>query len=170
MDTCEECGFTYRLGQAETAGPSIVEAADRLAAVLGDVDGAELRRRREPDVWSPLEYACHVRDVFLVQRERVIAARRVDRPAFEPMGRDERVDHDGYAAQDPVDVARQVGDAAHLFANVLARLDAPDWERTVVYPYPREVERTLRWVAVHTEHEARHHLLDVERQLSTRPT
>jgi DinB superfamily len=165
MDTCEECGFTYRLDEAETAGPSIVEAAGRLAAVLGDGDGAELRRRREPDVWSPLEYACHVRDVFLVQRERVFAARRVDRPELEPMGRDERVDYDGYAAQDPADVARQIGDAARLFANVLARLDAADWERTVVYAWPVVAERTVRWVAVHTEHEARHHLMDVERQL-----
>jgi DinB superfamily len=81
------------------------------------------------------------------------------------MGRDERVDYDGYSAQDPADVARQLGDAARLFANVLDRLGDADWERTVVYGYPREAERTLRWVAVHTEHEACHHLLDVERQL-----
>jgi DinB superfamily len=81
------------------------------------------------------------------------------------MGRDERVDYDGYAAQDPADVTRQLGDAARLFANVLARLSGADWERTVLYGYPQEAERTLRWVAVHTEHEARHHLLDVERQL-----
>jgi hypothetical protein len=51
---------------------------------------------------------------------------------------------------------------------VLARLSGADWERTVLYGYPEEAERTLRWVAVPTEHEARHHrhhLLDVERQL-----
>jgi hypothetical protein len=133
--------------------------------VLTDVGADELRRRPGPEVWSPLEYACHLRDVFLVQRERVITARRVERPAVPPMGRDERVDYDGYAAQDPADVARQLGDAARLFAHVLARLGGADWERTVLYGYPREAERTLRWVAVHTEHEARHHLLDVERQL-----
>jgi hypothetical protein len=81
MERCEECGFTYQLDEAEAAGPSIVEAADRLAAVLTGVGAHELRRRPEPEVWSPLEYACYVRDVFLVQRERVIAARRVGRPA-----------------------------------------------------------------------------------------
>ena len=26
----------------------------------------EVRRRRRPDVWSPLEYGCHLRDVLLV--------------------------------------------------------------------------------------------------------
>jgi len=91
-------------------------------------------------------------------------ARRQDRPSFDPMGRDERVDHDGYSEQDPADVARQLSDAAGLFANVLARLGTADWDRTVMYNYPRRVERSMRWVAVHTLHEVRHHLLDVHKQ------
>ena len=122
-------------------------------------------RRTRPDTWSPLEYACHVRDVLLVQRERVLMARRTTTPSFEPMGRDERVEHDGYGEQAPAAVARQLVDAAGLFTNVLDRLSPADWDRTVLYSYPRRTERSLRWVAVHTEHEARHHLLDVERQL-----
>jgi hypothetical protein len=80
------------------------------------------------------------------------------------MGRDERVVHDGYAEQEPEDVARQLADAAQLFGNVLARLAADDWDRTVVYHYPETHERSLRWVAVHTLHEARHHLLDIRSQ------
>jgi hypothetical protein len=87
------------------------------------------------------------------------------RPVFDSMGRDERVEHDGYAEQDPADVRRQLTDAASLFANVLRRLGPEDWEAAVVYPYPESVERSLRWVAVHTQHEAEHHLLDVRRQL-----
>jgi hypothetical protein len=78
--------------------------------------------------------------VFLVQRERVITARRVERPAVQPMGRDDRVGYDGYAAQDPANVARQLGDAARLFANVLDRLGDDDWERTVLYGYPRDAD------------------------------
>jgi hypothetical protein len=101
-----------------------------------------------------------------VQRERVLAARRTDRPSFHPMGRDERVDHDGYAEQDPGDVARQLNDAALLFANVLSRLEPEDWQRTVMYNYPALFERSLRWVAIHTVHEVRHHVLDVRRQLA----
>jgi hypothetical protein len=50
-------------------------------------------------------------------------------------------------------------------ANVLDRL-GPDWDRPVIYTYPAESERSLRWVAVHTVHEVRHHLLDIGRQLS----
>jgi hypothetical protein len=161
MDRCERCGFDYDLGDAESAGPAIVAGVAQFAPLLDGADAAGVRRRPRDGVWSPLEYACHVRDVLLVQRERVLWARRSDRPAFEPMGRDERVDHDGYALQDPAAVMRQMADAASMFANVLARLDDPGWDRTVVYNYPTRTERSLRWVAVHTVHEVIHHLADV---------
>jgi hypothetical protein len=163
MEQCRECGFAYVLEAAPDSGPAIVQGAAALAAIL--TDGGESRRRPEPRTWSPLEYGCHVRDVLLVQRERVLAARRLDCPSFDPMGRDERVEHDGYAQQEPGDVARQLTDAAELFANVIARLGPLDWERTAIYGYPERRERSLRWVAVHTEHEVRHHLLDVRHNL-----
>jgi len=175
VDRCEECGFVYDLDDAPGAGRAVVAGVSQVAAVLSDAaafsddgdahDGAGLRRRARPELWSPLEYGCHLRDVLLVQRERVLSARRVDRPTFEPMGRDERVDHDGYAHQDPGAVRRQLTDAAAMFANVLARLAEADWDRVVVYGFPQRLERSLRWVAVHTVHEVAHHLLDIRRQL-----
>jgi DinB family protein len=165
VERCDECGFVYELDIASAAGAAIVEGAGELAGLMRD-PAVDLRSRRQPAAWSPLEYGCHLRDVFLVQRERVLAARRVDRPEFDPMGRDERVEHDGYAEQDPGDVARQLTDAAQLLANVLSRLGPEEWDRTVTYSYPQQAQRSLRWVAVHTMHEVRHHLLDVRRQLT----
>jgi hypothetical protein len=165
MDHCEECGFDYDLAEALTAGPAIIDGVAELAALLSS-GRADLRTRRLWDTWSPLEYGCHVRDVLLVQRERVLAARRVDRPMFDAMGRDERVEHDGYAEQDPVRVVRQLTEAAYLYANDLFRLAPEDWDRrSAMYNYPTRRERTLRWMAMHTLHEVRHHLLDVRRQL-----
>jgi hypothetical protein len=163
VDRCDGCGFEYDLATAPAAGSAMVEGVGELVVVLAAEDP---RPRRSPRAWSPLEYGCHLRDVLLVQRERVLAARRTDRPSFDPMGRDERVEHDGYIEQDPGDVVRQLTDAAHLFANVLSRLGPNDWDRTVMYSYPTPLERSLRWVAVHTVHEVRHHLLDVRRQLA----
>ena len=164
MDRCADCGFVYDLGQSGTVERDIKERVDLVVALLraGEVD---LRSRRRPGMWSPLEYGCHLRDMLLVQRERVLAARRVDRPDCPPSGRDERVIHDGYAEQDPEDVARQLGDAAQLFSNVLARLAPDDWDRMLIYHYPETRERSLRWVAIHTLHEAQHHLLDIRRQI-----
>jgi hypothetical protein len=143
---------------------NIRERVAEVVAILGTPD-LDLRSRRRPGVWSPLEYGCHLRDMLLVQRERVLAARRTDTPDCSPSGRDERAVHDGYADQEPGDVARQLADAAQMFCNVLARLTADDWERTVIYHYPDTCERSLRWVAMHTMHEAQHHLLDIRRQV-----
>jgi hypothetical protein len=167
VDRCDGCGFEYDLDQAPGAGATIVRDADAIAELLAS-GAADLRTRRRTDEWSPLEYACHLRDVLLVQRERVLAARRAERPSFDPMGRDERVEHDGYAEQDPHDVARQLTDAARLFANDLSRLETGEWDRTLMYNYPAKWERPLRWVAVHTVHELHHHLLDVRRGIEAR--
>ncbi|WP_174554341.1 DinB family protein [Nocardia niwae] len=164
MNTCAECGFVYDLASAADVPSLAREHAVEYADLLG-ADSAKLRERGKPDVWSPLEYACHVRDVLLAQRERVLAARRSDNPPATAMGRDERVEHDGYAEQNPADVARQIRDAALLFANVLERLGDDDWERTLGFPYPEPADRSLRWLALHTLHELRHHLLDIHRQL-----
>jgi DinB superfamily len=163
-DQCPDCGFVYDLSKAGTVERDIRERVAEVVAILRDRE-ANLRSRRQPGVWSPLEYGCHLRDMLLVQRERVLAARRMDRPDCPPSGRDERVIHDGYAEQQPEDVARQLADAAQLFSNVLARLAADDWDRAVIYHYPETRERSLRWVAVHTLHEAQHHLRDIRCQV-----
>ena len=163
-DPCAECNFIYDLGQAQTAGHDIQQQIAEVAAILLAED-IDVRTRARPEVWSPLEYGCHIRDVLLIQRERVLSARRVDGADCPPMAREERVEHDGYAEQEPADVARQIGDAATLFRNVLARLAADDWYRTVVYNYPEIHERSLRWLAVHTVHDVQHHLLDSRRQV-----
>jgi DinB superfamily len=161
---CPGCGFAYDLRRAATAGDDIRARVVEIVAILRD-NNVDVTARPRPDTWSPLEYACHLRDVLLVQRERVLAARRVDGVACASMGREERVEHDGYNEQNSDDVARQLADAATLFSNVLARLADDDWDRTVVYNYPETHERSLRWVAVHTAHELQHHLLDVRRQM-----
>jgi DinB superfamily len=164
VDRCTDCGFDYDEVEGPDAPSEIRRGADGFAELLaGHPDG--LRKRVDPSFWSPLEYGCHLRDILLVQRERVLLARRAMRPSLEPMGRNERAEHDGYAEQDPGDVARQLRDAAMLLANDLARLGPGEWDRTVVYNYPAVAERTISWVASHTVHELRHHYLDARRQL-----
>lgn len=163
-EPCAGCNFTYDLRRAAAAGDDLRALATEAVVLLSN-NKIDVRARPRPDVWSPLEYACHLRDVLLVQRERVLAARRTNGAECASMGREERAEHDGYNEQDPADVARQLADAAALFSNVLARFSAHDWDRTVIYHYPETHERSLRWVAVHTVHELQHHLLDIRRQL-----
>lgn len=168
MAGCVECGFDYELVVDDFAAAA-TPLIDAYVGLLQAASATSLQLRPSPSVWSPLEYACHVRDLLYVQRERVLAARRRDRPVAESMGRDERVEHDGYNDQRPGDVARELHDSALLLSNVFRRLSAADWDRTIIYPYPypdpEPGERSLRWVATHTLHELHHHLIDVRRQM-----
>jgi hypothetical protein len=164
-DYCAECDFSYDLDQAAGAQDRLRQLAGEVADILRRSD-VDLRRRPEPHTWSPLEYGCHIRDVLLLQRERALAARRTDGAPCAPLGREERVEHDGYNEQHPDDVARQLLDAATMLGNVLARLSEHDWDRTVIYNYPEVRQRSLKWVAVHTVHDAQHHLRDIQRQIT----
>ena len=53
-----------------------------------------------------------------------------------------------------------------MFANVIARMDPADWNRRMVFRYPERAERDLRFVAVFTVHEVRHHGHDIRRQVT----
>ena len=132
---------------------------------LSGADTAAVSRRPEPSVWSALEYACHVRDVLLVQRERLIVAQVEDVPAVARMHRDERVGLARYDAHPVPVVLDQLGMAAELCAVTFEALDAAGQARRLVYPWPEATERDLDWVGRHAVHEGEHHLMDVRRVL-----
>lgn len=168
--TCDECGFDYD-------GVPDGEVVDKLrsfgrryrAPLTRGLPGESLdelvRRRPEPEVWSALEYACHVRDVFTVQRDRIALALAEDTPTFVPMGRDQRVIDERYNDQDPATVADELAANAEAMADACQALSDAEWDRIGIYGYPAPTERNLRWLARHTIHEGHHHLLDVGRSL-----
>jgi S-DNA-T family DNA segregation ATPase FtsK/SpoIIIE len=131
-----------------------------------EADADRLRRRPEPDVWSALEYAGHVRDVLVVQRERLHLALTEECPAFVPMGRDERAVNDRYNEQDPLVVARDLAAAAGALAADFAALDDAGWQRTGIYNWPTPTQRSMLWLGQHTVHEGEHHVRDVDRSLA----
>jgi len=159
-DACPECGFSYALGRSEII-PKLRTYARAFVEKLQGSGGTAARRRPEPDVWSPLEYACHLRDVLGVQTERVELVQREVDPVFVPMGRDERVVQDRYNEQDPVGVSEALLASAAAFATLLDGLDDAGWLRTGVYNYPEPALRTVEWIAIHTAHELLHHRGDL---------
>ena len=158
---CSECDFIYAEHKPDQLADEIFAVAGQYPQVLlGDEVMARLRKRPSPDVWSPLEYACHVRDVLRVQAERVQLALTQDTPSFAPMGREERVINDKYNAQDPQRVAEEILAAAARVSEVL-ELGPREWQRTAVYNYPEAHVVTIEWIGQNCLHELRHHLIDI---------
>jgi hypothetical protein len=171
MDRCDSCSFVYvdidapaiptRLAAFGTQYTALLLPSGRSAAWFGI-----LRTRPEEGVWSALEYACHVRDVFLVQRDRLYTALVEDTPTFTPMYRDQRVTLARYNAQDPEEVVVQFATAACLIAQAFDALDSAQLQRRCIYNFPAPTERSLLWVGQHTIHEGEHHFRDIERGIA----
>ena len=115
--------------------------------------------------WSALEYACHIRDVFEIQRERLARALVEDDYTPPPMRRDDRVSELRYNEQDPLVVADDIAANATRLATYVENFTEADLARTMHYGYPELALRPLSWVTQHTVHEGEHHLLDVGRVL-----
>ena len=163
MERCHECGFVYEALARTDIAPSLRSLATRYDEVLKKHDPQALHAHPLSDVWSALEYACHMRDVYRVQRERVLLALHDTEPAFAPMRRDERVVEERYNDQPPPEVAREIHEVAAALAATLESLDDGAWSRTGIYNYPERCVRTVEWIGRHTLHEGEHHLRDIDR-------
>lgn len=163
---CDECGYDYNEPTRAQVAPRIRAFGPRYAYVL-DTDDATLRVKPAPDVWSPLEYGCHVRDMFRAQRARIALALEQDTPLFASIRRDERAVDERYNEQDPAVVRSEITEASDELASAFEALNDEGWARTGTYTYPTEEIRTLEWVGRHTIHEGEHHLLDINRQLGS---
>jgi hypothetical protein len=169
VETCAQCGYSYGALRRPEIAPELRAQARRYRDVLLGTGGERLRAHPRADTWSALEYACHVRDVLVVQRQRVQLARTEDQPAFAPMRRDERVLEERYNTQEPTEVAGQIGAGAEALAGTLEALDDAGWGRTGVYNWPTTAVRTVQWIGLHTVHECVHHLQDIASLVSHDP-
>ena len=162
---CEQCGFNYDTGDLQgTVTLLIRQAADCSMALTKAAAGPDpnvVRLRPQPEVWSAIEYACHVRDVLEIQRQRIAQCLAEDRPVYAPMDRTRRVKQFKYEEQDPMEVAAALMRFAREFGAAARVLTPPQLGRLGLYNYPVRAPRTLGWIIRHTAHEIQHHRLDV---------
>jgi hypothetical protein len=157
-EPCPECGLdTSRLGPRDV--PVVVRrAAADVAGALTDGDAA--RRRPEPGVWSPLEYACHLRDVARRFDARLHLVLRVDEPRFENWDQDAAAVEDHYADQEPARVAAELTEAAERLAASFEAVPAEALERV---GYRSDGARfTVVTLGRYVAHEFVHHAHDVK--------
>ena len=156
---CESCGLRYDDLTTSAALGLIRSHPTRYRRRLQHLPIDVLRRRPAPGVWSPLEYACHVRDVYDVYHTRVRRTLTEHEPTLEPMRNDERAERYAYNQQPLAAVLLDLEHNADRFAALTSEISEPQWSRLAVR-LPQE-RRTVRWMVRQAAHEGLHHLHDI---------
>jgi len=155
---CPECGFDSTAFAANEVGAMIRANAASFATILaGDIE--LLRTRPDPATWSALEYGAHVRDVYLLFRERLALILDEADPLFANWDQDATAVAERYAEQDPAVVSLELVSAADALANAFDAVSGAQWRR----PGRRSDGSvfTIDSFARYLIHDPVHHLHDV---------
>ena len=153
---CDECGFDTRRVRAHDIADVVRANAAAWPGVLRRPDATQ---RPHPGVWSALEYACHVRDVYRVFAERLSLMLDASDPEFADWDQDATAVEDGYATQDPAMVSGELLSAAEDIATAFDAIADDDWQRT-----GRRGDGsvfTVETLGRYMVHDPEHHLYDV---------
>ncbi len=156
-ERCPDCGFDTRVPERAELAPLTRELARRWDTVLRTSE--DPARRPAPTVWSPLEYACHLRDAFALASARVELMLVEDAPRFANWDQDEAALAGDYASQDAEQVRLDLVRETERFADVVAQVPDEGWSRTGLRGDGAAftVESFTRYLL----HDPVHHLTDV---------
>jgi len=155
---CPECGAgvgSLSIGEVAALNRRCVDGwVDVLAR-----DPEWVASRPAPDVWSPLEYACHVRDVFALFAERLALMLQEDDPVFANWDPNVTAEAERYHEQNPAEVAAQLSEAGTRIADRFTQLSAQQLQR----PGRRSdgASFSVETFARYEIHDPLHHLWDV---------
>lgn len=153
---CGDCGFDASTFDASRTGAALRDQVASWIAVLGQND---VSVRPKPSVWSPLEYACHVRDVFRKFDERLALMLNEIDPAFENWDQDATAIEDRYDLQNAAVVANELHEAGLSLADRFGSVAGEQWLRTGFRSDGSAF--TIESIAKYLMHDPVHHLWDV---------
>lgn len=155
---CDECGASVgalTVGQVAALNRS---SAQRWVDLLCGDEGW-VRARPKPDTWSPLEYGCHVRDVYRLFLERLQLIIEEDNPTFANWDPNITADVERYDLADPGEVAAELSEAAEQLAKTFDTVGPDQLQRTG--ERSDGAQFTLETFARYELHDPEHHLWDV---------
>ena len=157
---CEQCGAEVGSVSRDALGERYFVAAEEWVRILEENPAVEVRPA--PDVWSPLEYGAHVRDVYATTSERLDLLLTRQDPVFDNWDQDEAARTGRYAEQDPERVADDLEAVAQRLVSEIAQVEPVAWTRSGTRSNGSEftVETLLQYVL----HDVVHHLWDVTGQ------
>ncbi|MDF1605530.1 DinB family protein [Nocardioides sp. YIM 152315] len=164
--SCPECGFDASSVTVDRIPAVIRDNATTWEAVLTLGDAAS---RSVPTTWSPLEYACHVRDVHRIFDVRVAMMLDEVDPRFPNWDQDEAAVEEGYGEQVPATVATDLLDAAERVAERYESVPPGAWSRRGFRSNGSEF--TIETIGLYHLHDIVHHAWDVRAaaERATRP-
>jgi hypothetical protein len=153
---CPDCGLVATSLTRTDIAPTLRHCAQALAAA---VRKPEAHRRPAPTIWSPLEYGCHVRDVFAIFGRRLNLMLDEDDPLFANWDQDETARAERYELQDPGVVAEELEQGVEPLAQRFDSLSDEQWLR----PGRRSdgAAFSVDTFAQYLVHDPVHHLYDV---------
>jgi DinB superfamily len=156
---CPDCGFVAAKVRAADVADQLEDVS---AAFIGLLHLSDVAARRRPEMWSPLEYACHVRDVFRLYDYRLhLMLDEVD-PRFPNWDQDVTAVEERYGDQDPRVVAHELRDAQRTLSDSFRAVTDDQWLRRGFRSDGAEF--TIDSFARYLIHDPIHHLWDVGSQ------
>jgi hypothetical protein len=165
---CPDCMLDYQKLDIDAARGLIRQTPSDVRTMIEAVPSGKLRRRQGPGVWSVAEYTCHLRDVYVAFTIRLYRARTENKPVLEPMSNDIRAKRFRYNDADIEAVLNELDVAARGCIDEASKFGPTDWQRVVTRL--ADEQRTAMWLIRQAAHEGRHHLRDIARLGSARPT
>jgi hypothetical protein len=153
---CPDCGFDASTVEPGALGGQIRDNAERWQQVLAS---PEATTRPEPTVWSPTEYAAHVRDVHRMFAGRISLMLGEDDPQFANWDQDETAVAERYDLQLPDQVGPELREEAERVAASYDGVAGADWERRGTRSDGSVF--TVASLGRYHLHDAVHHLWDV---------
>ena len=155
---CAECGFDAGAIKAVDVAPLLRETLNEWRVALTTRDDVTARPR--DDMWSPLEYGCHVRDVFRVYTGRVRRMLDEDGPHYANWDQDQTAVDEDYPSQEPSIVADQIDQTGRTLADLFDSVQPEQWQRTGFRSDGAAF--TIDTISRYFIHDIVHHLHDIE--------
>jgi len=162
---CDECEYVADALSRGQLAARIRAVGGAWRQLLGRGPAVEMLRDGDDRTWTPLQYGCHVRDIFELFEERTRKMLKKRKPpTFKDWDQEEAAEKGNYASQDPAKVAYALATKAGKYADLLDRVDNDEWVKEGMRSDGAAF--TVESLARYCLHDVEHHLWDAQEQIT----